>query len=809
MIRRAGLRCVDSIDAITSNYGPGSGMLIPYFDSDGTPLQDGGSSFCRLRLDPPIEDKKYHQNSGTSVHAYLPPNLFGQAKLQAPLWVIEGEKKALALADEGYNAVGISGFYGFRSPDDGAIVSELYDIINRLDVIDIVFAGDRDVLFNAQFADAACRFKSCLTTVFPGTLPRLLCWCVPPDAPGKGIDDCRDNLDGSFQQWLQEDLGDLLVDVDEEIGFGDLSIRLLTKHENGLIQLKESDSGKLQSEFARLAAGLNSKPISREQVYEVAEKLNLKRRPIQQEAKEHLKRSGTKAFRESLKDRTSKEINLDHQASEWTRNLLLALRDETFIYGSKLVREDSRILIPFTEEALVSFADSPDRCHFVKDCATGGVRKANFTLSDARVALAAATDHHEHLRPVKVVSSTPVIVEHPEPTIVSSYSRDHEILSTGAVYDFGGHTDLAAAAIGKVLRDFAFLDAVAKARALAYLITPALLRGGLLEGARAPLFGILKDQKSAGAGTLVQLCHAIYGEKPRPSSPADYKAAKEDLSHALNEGANMVYFDNLRGSVAKTLAFLESFLTEPTFVCRALYSQNRLDVTRVLIALTSNGCTLSPDLASRTIRVSLRKQQTGYDFHHWPEGNLLKHVDANRSWYLGAIFELVKAWLKEGRPSGSKSGFRFPEWEGGLSWIIGNGFPQSPLMFDPKQCPEDEEIRLSSTKYTLLRSLFHLVRQGRDPFAWRTATELADIAVEAGHRSAEPAVVAREIGIAMKEVFRDGRNEVTLEADLVIVREEYHDKSTDYEQRKHYALRPAAENETPQGAPPPPASRTK
>ncbi|MDA7598285.1 DUF3854 domain-containing protein [Verrucomicrobiales bacterium] len=90
------------------------GVLFPYFTAYGDPVHDDGYDFARIRLLRSRGDQKYSQRRNTGAHSYLTLWILGHER-NGCLYLIEGEKKALALASEGLAAVGLPGFYGYRS----------------------------------------------------------------------------------------------------------------------------------------------------------------------------------------------------------------------------------------------------------------------------------------------------------------------------------------------------------------------------------------------------------------------------------------------------------------------------------------------------------------------------------------------------------------------------------------------------------------------------------------------------------------------------------------------------------------------
>ncbi len=89
-----------------------SGLVIPY-----------ATDFQRVKFFPPITSRdgkqiKYGQPPGSGVRAYVPR---GALRLlddaEVPLFIAEGEKKALKLMQEGFPAVGLGGIWNFRTRD--------------------------------------------------------------------------------------------------------------------------------------------------------------------------------------------------------------------------------------------------------------------------------------------------------------------------------------------------------------------------------------------------------------------------------------------------------------------------------------------------------------------------------------------------------------------------------------------------------------------------------------------------------------------------------------------------------------------
>jgi hypothetical protein len=201
---------------------------------------------------------------------------------------------------------------------------------------------------------------------------------------------------------------------------------------------------------------------------------------------------------------------------------------------------------------------------------------------------------------------------------------------------------------------------------------------------------------------------------------------------------------------------LESLLTEPIFTCRAPYLHGEADVTRRVLAVSSNGAVFSRDLATRTVKINIRKQPPGYAWADYSEGGIEDHVVANATQYLGAAFSLVKDWADRGRPPGGQlTGFRFTQWERACAWILERHFPGLPLLDASHQ---EAQERLSDPSHDFLRNLFRLVVEGESR-GELTASSLAEIAAEAGLLDGDEQQNRMKIGKVMRLRFpQDGQH---------------------------------------------------
>ena len=292
----------------------------------------------------------------------------------------------------------------------------------------------------------------------------------------------------------------------------------------------------------------------------------------------------------------------------------------------------------------------------------------------------AAREFIDRLPPLNLISKCPVLVDDGKGGLraVKGYDRESGVFALG-----GDAADVpledAKRLILEILSDFNFATPGDKSRAIAAMITPALVMGGLLPG-RAPIDLGEADDSQAGKGYRQKLVTAVYNDAA--SVVAQRKggsgSTEESYCAALIGGACFVALDNVRGKLDSPL--IESSLTEPYCDARMPYGRPmQVDMRRVCVSMTSNSAELTRDLANRCSPVRIKKRPEGYVFKTYPEGDALAHVSANQGLYLGAVFAVIRAWAAAGRPMDVDAGHDFKGWARTLGWIIKNVFAEAPL----------------------------------------------------------------------------------------------------------------------------------
>lgn len=333
----------------------------------------------------------------------------------------------------------------------------------------------------------------------------------------------------------------------------------------------------------------------------------------------------------------------------------------------------------------------------------------NATQGQAEAILSAEA-FQSRLPPLTIISRCPVLVDDGAGGLkaVCDYDRVGGVLVAGGRADEVPF-DEAVALLLDCLSEFEFQSPSDRSRAIAALVTPALVQGGLL-GGRAPIDLSEADQSQAGKSFRAKLVAAVYADAPHvvTQRKGGTGGIEESFSSALMNGASFISIENVRGKIDSQM--IESALTEDRCDARVPYRRpQQVDMRRVCVMLTSNKAELTRDLSNRTSPVRIRKRD-GYRFRSFDGLDLLGHVRKQQGRYLGAVFAVVRAWAAAGRPSTGETRHDFRAWAGTLDWIVRNLFGAAPLC----DGVEEAKTRMCSPYLNWLREIsLAVARRGR------------------------------------------------------------------------------------------------
>ncbi len=344
---------------------------------------------------------------------------------------------------------------------------------------------------------------------------------------------------------------------------------------------------------------------------------------------------------------------------------------------------------------------------------------------NAKVIMNAFT-FRRHFPVIRLISRCPVLIERDGKLVqVCGYDRDSGILSFGEPAPDVSLDD-AVNLLSDMLADFHFATPADRVRALAAIITPAMVFGNLL-GGRAPVDLGEADASQTGKGFRNKLTASIYGQSVRTVTQkrGGVGSMGESFNTALVRGDNFICFDNVRGSLDSPS--VESFLTEDTYLARVPHQVAvEVDPRRVIVQLTSNKADITVDLANRSSCVRIVRQPQGYQYRQYAEGDVLDHVRANQPLYLGAVFAVVKDWHTAGKHRTTETRHDFRPWARAMDWIVQNIFHAGPLLDGHRET----QVRMATPNLNWLRDVALAVRAVGCMDRWLRASDLVDIISE-------------------------------------------------------------------------------
>lgn len=330
------------------------------------------------------------------------------------------------------------------------------------------------------------------------------------------------------------------------------------------------------------------------------------------------------------------------------------------------------------------------------------------------------------LPPLRLLSRCPVLIErNGQLHVIVGYDPESGILAFGEAPQTMS-VDEAVRHLSELVAEFNFASPSDRSRALAALITPALIHGRLLD-ARAPVDLGEADQSQSGKGFRNKLTAAVYRHKVATVTQrkGGVGSLEESFNSKLVRGALFVSLDNVRGKLDSPA--IESFQTEEIYAARVPHCGDvDIDPVRIILMFTSNRAEITEDLANRASCVRILKQPPGYRFARFPEGNLLKHVQANQSLYLGAVFAVVREWHRRGKPRSAEARHDFGDWAECLDRIVQSILGEAPLL----DGHDDARSRMTNPTLNWLRDVaLAVINTGRTQ-EWLRASDLLEVLVD-------------------------------------------------------------------------------
>jgi hypothetical protein len=217
------------------------------------------------------------------------------------------------------------------------------------------------------------------------------------------------------------------------------------------------------------------------------------------------------------------------------RSLTILRRDDNSVPTLELVRTAQFISVI---EAV---------CQPVKPARNGDLWERTTLGRQTAEAILSADALADNLPPIKAITRCPILLERGGSLVqVTGYDRASGIYANDQEAPEMSLSE-AKAILAAPLADFLFATPSDRSRALAAILTPAMVFGGLLPG-RAPATVVEADESQTGKGFLVRIIAAIYGDTP--ATIADGKGGVGSIGEKFDakvlEGRAFVSWDNIK-----------------------------------------------------------------------------------------------------------------------------------------------------------------------------------------------------------------------------------------------------------------------
>ncbi len=731
-VAAAGLHSVDEREARALGYARGvAGLCFPYPGCEV--VVDGRRvPYTRIRVDRPREPGRRYENpltarlsEGLAFYPFVPAEVAGLRKdPRRAVVVTEGEKKALALTQAGWPAIGLPGVFLFTDPASEAPAARrpLHPALRRWAWRgrEVLVCFDSDRLLKDGVGLACERLCKALTA--EGAVVRVVTLPALPHLDKTGADDFLvAEGAGAFAElaqvagpwrphaWLVDRVPAGVAAEALPAALGDLDRQLRDATTDERLALAERLGERFDLDPARAATlvGVPDGPLPQVVV------------------------SGRQA-RELV-------------AESWRVLRASRFGGRLFRYGGALVRvtDDEEPIEPLDPVKLTGLLlRSAD---WVRE-EDGNTRPARVPADIARDMVALPARDLPRLAGI-----TPLPVLRRDGSVLAEPGFDPQsgLFCRAAPVTLPEPTvEACAAALAllqdELLGDFPFARDSDRAHALALLLLPFVRH--LVDGP-TPLHLVEAPSEGTGKTLLADVVHLVAtGHPVDPTTlPAREEETRKKLTALLMGAPTMVLLDNVDRSLDS--AALASALTKERWADRLLGSSTvvRLPNRAVWVA-TANNPTLSRELARRCCRVRL---DAGLERPWLREGfrhpDLLAWTAANRPRLVAAALTLARGWLLDGAPRASATLGSFAAWAGVLGGILASAGVEGFL------ADRDEPVEVTSPDEALWQAFVArwAEEHGRAEVDGR---ELLALAVDSGLWAPDPRGGASELarfGIAL------------------------------------------------------------
>ena len=237
-----------------------------------------------------------------------------------------------------------------------------------------------------------------------------------------------------------------------------------------------------------------------------------------------------------------------------------------------------------------------------------------------------------------------------------------------------------------LLSEFAWTQDDGRSVAVHVSAMLTVFAGGILPfGTVMPVFVYLGNDAGAGKTLLAQLAGIAYAKLPAADpAPTKEEEWQKKLLALTMSGRRVVLFDNLKTHLNSPS--LEAYVTSPTFSGRILgVTKEFSGEAGATLLITGNALTMSPDMRRRSLLVELFMEQLCSEDRTFKRILDAEAIRELRPAVVSALWSIVHAWDKAGRPACSHGNASFPRWSktiAGMVEFAGFGSPLAPAQIE-------------------------------------------------------------------------------------------------------------------------------
>ena len=718
-IQVASIVSVDPEQARRLGFARGvGGIAFPYPDTE-VEVDGEVHPYTRLRVDPHQvrrDGLKYENplrgrlQSGLTFYPYIPSSVAALRKDSAQaVFVTEGEKKALALTQAGFPAIGLPGVHMFADPSSRQApgFKPLHPMLARWAwrgrTVYVCFDSDRT---EKEGVALACE-RLCAALTREAAVVRIVNLPGLPGMAKTGADDFLVTEDAdAFQALVEqaqawEPFAWIVELLPASLAPGALDLAL----EKLRTQLVEASHVELRDLASRLSARFRGLTPA-----EALAKLAPVEASADPDAPPQIVTNG-RQLREVVQEAWAALMNSPYQ-------------DRIFRYGETLVFVDTAVeqrpglspLQPLDQGLLAALLN---RIATWVTTSKRGPRDGRLPLDVVRDMLAlphADVPHLEgvvHVPLVRIDGSVGSGQGHdPTSRLFQAVSPEVQaaISASPSTPNAAERSQALVLLADDLLGDFPFARESDRAHALAALLLPVVRH--LVDGL-TPLHLIEAPSEGTGKTLFADVISIVATGSParRSALPRNEEEIRKKLTAALVDSPSLVLLDNLKHPLdSESLA---SVLTSEVWSDRLLGQTRMVHLpNRALWVATGNNPVVSRELARRCVRIrldaSVEQPWLRDGFRH---KNLLGWAKAERPRIVAALITLVRAWIVEGCPG---DGVRLGSFEGwahlaggvlataGVPGFLGDRHEQV-VVSDPEELEWAEFVALWAERFSELR----------------------------------------------------------------------------------------------------------